>query len=112
MHEFGHALGLGHKHQRAVFWNNIGQFFRAYTCWIKNVALYIFQDHHYPIKHAIFMRLCSGLVLVGLNNTETKVNHRSDITDTQKSFEKLSSMEKKGPGRKIYHMLIVNRCGN
>ena len=28
MHEFGHALGLGHEHQRAVFWDNIGKFFK------------------------------------------------------------------------------------
>ena len=28
MHEFGHALGLGHEHQRVFFWNNIGKFFR------------------------------------------------------------------------------------
>ena len=26
MHEFGHALGLGHEHQRAVFWDNIKKF--------------------------------------------------------------------------------------
>ena len=26
MHEFGHALGLGHEHQRAVFWDNIQNF--------------------------------------------------------------------------------------
>ena len=23
VHEFGHALGLGHEHQRSDFWNNI-----------------------------------------------------------------------------------------
>ncbi len=28
MHEFGHALGLGHEHQQAYFWNNIGKFLR------------------------------------------------------------------------------------
>ncbi len=27
MHEFGHALGLGHEHQQAVFRNNIDKFF-------------------------------------------------------------------------------------
>lgn len=28
MHEFGHALGLGHEHQRAVFWDNLREFLR------------------------------------------------------------------------------------
>lgn len=28
MHEFGHALGLGHEHQRAVFWINLKDCFR------------------------------------------------------------------------------------
>ncbi len=39
-------------------------------------------------------------------NAETKVNHRSDITD------KLSWMEKKGPGRKSITCWLWNRCGN
>ena len=47
MHEFGHALGLGHEHQTVFFWNNIGKFFRKDVvekkfgqAYLSNVASY------------------------------------------------------------------------
>ena len=40
MHEFGHALGLGHEHQRAVFWNNIKKFLKL------DVVEKFFKDHN------------------------------------------------------------------
>ena len=27
IHEFGHALGLGHEHQRSDFWGKVGEYF-------------------------------------------------------------------------------------
>ncbi len=52
MHEFGHALGLGHEHQRKVFGNVLMKFFddkvlkKTFSQYSRDVDAYPDDDDH------------------------------------------------------------------